>query len=190
MPRRSLTRVSSLLLVAGVAATLAACSDTTRIPDPTPSASAAPLFSTDEEALAAAVEVYERYLREADDAFETGGSVDDLTDVAEGEALDDLALDFKELEERGLTTTGNRALTATQLQSRFQSENPDGEVVIFYACEDVSETDILDQSGTSLVAPDRNPLTPFEIEVQFQEDSRQVVTSRNYWAEGEICAAG
>ncbi|BAU32035.1 hypothetical protein [Microcella alkaliphila] len=186
MPRRPRTAAAGLLIFALVA-TLAGCSDTTRIPDPTPEATADPLFASDEEALAAAVEVYERYLAATDEAFESGGSVDDLTEVAEGEALEDLALDFEELEEGGLATSGYRTVTATQFQSRFRSEDPEGEVVIFYACEDVSDTDLVDQSGNSLVTPDRNPLTPFEIEVQFRDDSRQLVTSRDFWAEGGIC---
>lgn len=188
MPRRSLTAVTGLLVLT-LATTLVGCSDTTRLPDPTPEATADPLFATDEEALAAAVEVYERYLATVDAAVAPGAEKPDLTTIAEGEALSDLELDFAEFEERDVSSTGTRTLTATRFQSQFESNEPAGLIVALYSCEDVSDVNLVDSSGTSLVDPDRNPLTPFEVQVLFADDGRQVLSSRDFWEEGGICDA-
>lgn len=188
MPRRSLTRVSSLLLVAGVAATLAACSDTTRIPDPTPEPSAAPLFATDEEALAAAVEVYERYLREADEALiDPDRPLSTLEETASDELVENVLAVRANLDEQGLILTGYRTLENSLFQS---SVSEDGTTTVtFYVCESVEGTDLLGSDGLSIIEPTRMPLSEWSPTVVFSDDGSQgIVTDRELWQGGGICA--
>lgn len=188
MPRRPRTAAAGLLIFA-LAATLAGCSDTTRIPDPTPEATADPLFASDEEALAAAVEVYERYLVEADEALiDPELPLDALEQIASEELVGNITSIRADLESQGLSLTGFRTVT----NSEFQSVAPegDGTAVTFYVCESVEATDLLNADGTSAIGADRNPLSEWQPTVTFGEDGLEaIVTERELWQGGGICDA-
>lgn len=188
MPRRSLTAVTGLLLL-GLTTTLVGCSDTTRLPDPTPEATADPLFASDEEALAAAVEVYERYLVAADEALnDPSMSLDALEQIANEELVSNITSIRANLAEQGLSLTGFRTLTNSEYQSVALEE--EGTAVTFYVCESVEATDLLNPDGTSAVGADRNPLSEWQPTVTFSGDgSEAIVTERELWQGGGICDA-
>ena len=185
MPRRPRTAAAGLLIFALVA-TLAGCSDTTRIPDPTPEATADPLFAADEEALAAAVEVYERYLVAADQFASGEADLQAVEGIASGPVLEEAVETEARFEADGLTLVGTRTVETARIQSTFVN-GPSTEVTI-YVCESVEGTDLLDSSGASLVSPDRDPLTDWTATLTFERDnSAGLVTEREFWDAGGVC---
>ncbi|RZS57713.1 hypothetical protein EV141_1431 [Microcella putealis] len=187
MPRRSLTAVTGLLLL-GLTTTLVGCSDTTRLPDPTPEASADPLFASDEEALAAAVEVYERYLTAADDALNDPAlALDNLNAIASDALTENIVAIRANLEEQGLQIVGYRTIVNSIFQSSV-TEHSSTEVS-FYVCESVADTDILNDGGMSTLEDDRLVLSEWMPTVSFDGSSEGEVVARELWQGGGICDA-
>ncbi|HEU0180866.1 MAG TPA: hypothetical protein VFR16_01660, partial [Agromyces mariniharenae] len=89
--RRAAPRGAAVVVATGLALALAGCvSAPTPTPTPTAADTPAPIFASDEEALAAAETAYARFV-EATTAVTNGGgaSPDGLDSVASGEALED-----------------------------------------------------------------------------------------------------
>lgn len=187
MPRRPRTAAAGLLIFA-LAATLAGCSDTTRIPDPTPEATADPLFASDEEALAAAVEVYERYLVAADDALNDPElPLDNLNAIASDALTENIVAIRSNLEEQGLSIVGYRTIVNSIFQSSVTEQSSTD--VSFYVCESVADTDILNADGMSMVEEDRLVLSEWMPTVSFDGSSEGEVVARELWQGGGICDA-
>lgn len=164
---------------------LAACSETTRLPDAEPSSEVAPLFASDEEALAAATAAYEEYLAALDTALQMGEVGDrSFSDVAEGAALLDAEETLSDFVERGVRITGQRVLTASSLQQ--YSATSDRAEVQLYVCESVAGVDVIEAGGGSIVEPDRPDLTAFEALVVIDTE-RSVVHDRLVWPGGGVC---
>lgn len=189
MPRRSLSvRVAATLAALTLGASLAACADTTRIPPaPTDTGAAEPLFASDEEALAAAVAAYEEYAAVVD-ALLMGREPSVALHQAASEALAEETLaDVAEFAELGWTITEGRETLNPRLQSRMP-EGGNSELVVIYFCEDVSQVDVLNSAGESVVNADRNPLTPFETTVRINSEGAATVLDRRVWDGSGICA--
>ncbi len=164
---------------------LAACSETTRLPEAEPGSEVAPLFASDEEALAAATAAYEEYLAVLDTALQTGATEEpSFADVAKGPALLDAEATLADFVENGIRITGQRTLTASSLQQYVLTL--DGGEVQIYVCESVEGVDVLDADGNSLVEPDRPNLTAFEALLVVDGD-RLVVNERQVWPGGGPC---
>src|SRR5690606_7687607 len=112
--RRTARLPLPLLLITLV---LTGCTQPDPMPTPPPTPSSAPVFASDEEALAAAEEAYGKYLEESDQIIRDGG--------ARPERLRPLVSDviyrrevagFEQLQERQLPGTGSTAFSLT-LQS-------------------------------------------------------------------------
>ena len=172
-------------LAIALVVSLTACVETTRLPAAEPSPTVAPLFASDEEALAAATEAYEEYLVVVDGALQQsadGGTT--LTDVASGPALRDAEETLASFLADGLRSTGQRVLTHSILQK--VDSLPDGTEVRIYVCENAEAVDVLDREGTSVVSPDRPNYTPFEVTVVFNSDLA-AVHERLVWGGGGVC---
>lgn len=189
MPRRSLTlRAAAVLAAATLGAGLTACADTTRIPPaPNDTGAAEPLFASDEEALAAAVEAYEEYLIVADAVLATPGEggVDPST-VAMDSALEQLLEAEQRFLDQRLQLAGGRSIenmVAQQLPQRLGDE-----IGIFYVCEDVTGTDLLDGDGESLVGDERETLTAWEVVLELGNGPYfERVAERTFWNGAGIC---
>lgn len=188
MPRRSLTvRVAATLAALTLGASLAACADTTRIPPaPTDTGAAEPLFTSDEEALAAAVAAYEEYAIIVDALLAREVPEGNLEDVAGEELVISTTADVEEFLGLGWTATARREIDGAVLQSRI-AELESTETVVIYLCEDLSDVDVIDSSGSSVVEETRNPRTDIEVVVRFNSLGEPRVTEREVWGGNAAC---
>ena len=180
MPRRPHALVAPLLVLAMVG-----CTPTTALPPASPPSEEAPLFASDEEALAAATEAYEEFLAALDAKLQDPPSPDvSLDDFAEKQALDEAMQSVEQFEVEGLRITAPRTVTTVRLQMLIHAE--DATELVFYACESVAGVDLLDEAGKSLVTPERPDLSAWESSVVFRP-GEALVNSRTQWTGGDVC---
>jgi len=162
MPRT----IHSILAVAFACALLTGCdSPAPRQPDPT--TPAAPRFASDEEALAAAEEAYGAFLETADQIVRDGGADDArLAPFLSEELYMEESEGFAEMR-----ADGRRGIGYTTFTLVLQRWDP-GSLVVS-TCQDITNTDLVDAHGQSIVTSDRRLRLPFEIE--FDPDSMRIV---------------
>jgi len=188
---RTSFRLAAVTLVIAAGLSLGGCAPYVPAPKPTPAPSATPMFATDEEALAAAEEAYAAYLRAVDAMLQSGGiDVSNLAGVATSDALEQASADADEFRKLGYRTTGFTLLRSIMLQQQGSGASDDNEnVVVAYICEDASGIDLLDSHGLSVVAGDRENLTPFEVSFGRPDDAaRLLVASRTLWSGAGPCS--
>lgn len=190
MPRRSVTvRVAATLAALTLGASLAACADTTRIPPaPTDTGAAEPLFASDEEALAAAVAAYEEFLAVSDEMLAAPGANEaDPESVAGGDALVAIQEAEAEFQAEGIRVVGAREIANFVIQELPRPGN--NSFGVFYVCEDVAGTDLVDAGGNSLIDGEReSTLTAWEVVLEIGEDGNFArVIERDFWQGAGIC---
>ena len=180
MPRRPHALVAPLLVLAMVG-----CTPTTALPPASPPSEEAPLFASDEEALAAATEAYEEFLAALDAKLQDPPSDDvDLSTFASSQALEEANIGVDRFIEQGLRISGPRSVISAELQ--MVSSYPKYVEVVIYACESIAGVDLFDAEGKSLVEEDRPNLSAWESSVVFSGDST-LVDSRTQWVGGGVC---
>ena len=159
-------------------------------PTPTPSTSAAtdaPVFASDEEALAAATEAYSAYLKVSDAVGSEGGSNPERYDgVASGPALANASKSAGQFRDMGAHSVGVTSFEVADLQS-WGYDRERGTFVTLYLCDDVSQVDVFDSNGASIVSPDRPDRTPFEVSLTALVDSELQLASKDAWKGGNFC---
>jgi len=136
------------LLLAGASAT--GCSGQ---PAPDPSTPSAPAFASDEEAFAAAEETYRAYvdaLNEVD--LSDPATFEPLFALTTGEANATERKSASEMHAEHLTVSGATVLLGFYPREFSDSSDPR---VVAVACTDVSDVDLIDDSGKSIVPADR-----------------------------------
>lgn len=126
----------------------------------TPSATSDPPASPEDEASLAASALMERYYRLRDDLRQDADApISDLAQVATSTELDAQRTLFKTQRADGIRQTGDTEMRLVEVQSvNLDNSEPDtGRVptVEVDVCWDVSDVDILDADGKSIVTPDR-----------------------------------
>jgi len=146
---RALGALSAGLLALGM---LAAC---TPEPKPAPTPTKTALFSSDAEAFKAAEETYRAYT----DALNNVDTSDPktwepATRWTVGRASSALKKSLSELQAEEVQLTGNTVIiTAAPIKADLET----GKVSV-HICADVSQTDVIDSTGNSLVPSDRSPV--------------------------------
>jgi len=156
---------------------------TTPDPAPTPphTTDAAPVFASDEEALAAAEEAYGKYIATVDAILNDGGA-----DPERLEPLVSTEVYTRELEGfRSYQEHGWRGVGSTSFALSLQGYNEAN--VTAYVCEDLSATDVLDSTGASITPTDSPTLYAFQIAIQFEGEP--LLTSKEPWDSGGVCGA-
>jgi hypothetical protein len=145
----------------------------------------APVFASDEEALAAAEAAYAAYLAVSDAIFNEGGTqAERLAAVATGDFLEASIAGFQKVQAKGWRSTGRSAVHSIELQ-QFDGSGRD-RMVIVYLCDDVSAVDVLDSDGLSVVSPDRHDRTLFEVSFDLDRAvGRLLISSREVWGDGK-----
>ena len=186
---RTSFRPAAVTLVVAIGLTASGCATDDPAPKPSTSTSAAPLFASDEEALAAAEEAYAAYLAVVDNVLHGGGmDTSKLADVAVSDALDQANEDALEFRTLMLHTEGSTSIRSIALQQNDSAARGSGEVVVAYVCEDASSVKLLDSIGVSQVDVNRPNITPFEVSFSKQDDSeRLMVHSRVLWSGENPC---
>ena len=186
--RSRIGRVGAALAVLVAALAVGGCveddPDTTPSPDPT----STPLFESDEEALAAAEEAYSRYQAVEDVVFAEGGAGSErIEKVAVRDALEAARLGFAELASNGYRGVGRTKFDSLELQ-QYSTEIESENVVIAYICLDFSESDIVDQTNSSIVSPDRLVRQPYEVSFDMSpSDDGLILAMREPWTGAGTC---
>lgn len=142
--------------------------------EPTPST--APIFSSEEEALAAAVAAYEAYLKVSDEIMHDGGSEPERIQKVAGDPFLSVLLEgYQQMRDMGWISIGSTQMRGEELQS------VDGQIVSLYVCEDVSAIDVQDATGASVVERGRPESTLFLATVEYGANG-SLVTSREVWS--------
>jgi hypothetical protein len=154
--------VLSVLGLIVIAATTFAASGCVQKPPPvipTDKPSAAPVFKTDAEALAAARETYAKYVATSSEIAHDGGrGLERLDGIATKRELMTDSKEFGEFVHSSKHTTGQISFRDFRLQS-VTTSSTNGVRLVAYACTDVSKTRVLDKSNHD-VTPDRPEVLP------------------------------
>lgn len=154
-PRSAL--LTPLALAAAVM--LASTSGCTTPPEPEPTAT--PLFATDEEAFAAAEEVYREYVK-------AGDSGADTTQYLVGAALEAELETARYLDENGMTFTGRtNVATFDGTHADVHSSTPEVDASV---CLDVSAVRVIDGTGADVTPPDRPNRVSLEVAFVWDAD--------------------
>lgn len=166
-----------MLLLALVATTMSGCA-----PEPQPSPTPTPAFASEEEAFAAAEEVYRAY-NEAVNAERRGDADAEPRDYLVGLALDGDTNARQILGGEGLVISGNGVIADV---ARERAEIAHSEVLIeIRVCLDVSSTSVLDESGTDVTPVARQLRVPLRITMT--ESAHGLVISESTTDEGDSC---
>ncbi|RXZ72009.1 hypothetical protein [Agromyces albus] len=181
--------VFSLAAAGAIALVLSGC---VGAPEPTPTPStptdaAEPIFASDEEALAAAEEAYERFLVATAEVTGSGGTdLGPLAGVAIGDANDAQIETAASYVEDGLRSIGRRTFVTYELQSH--DEDPSrGAVVAFYVCDDLRGLDVVDINGASVVSPDRVLDVPYLVVAEGRAANDLEISAKDLWERENFC---
>jgi hypothetical protein len=197
-PRGAVRGASSTLRWAGgclataAALTLTGCVPTPAEPAVTPSASAsssAPVFASDEKALAAATKAYSDYQRAVDMALSTH-DVHELPEYANGQALETARSSVAEFMAAGHRQVGESSATSLSFASLggLRGDGSRDDPAQIYACLDFSDVDVLDAEGHSVTSPDRQRSYSMTADLQLRADSLTlIVTREEVWSSDDVC---
>ena len=180
-----MAEVACAIVVALV--TLAGCA-TTPAPAPTTATpTTAPVFASDEEALAAATEAYARFQEMSDQIDNDGGGMPERIAPFVSESYYPLAVEqsdgFREARARSVGMTSFLVDSAQQLAY----PSPEETSISLYVCDDVTEVDVIDEHGVSMVSDTRAAITPFEVGFVMNSEGTLVVDSRDVWKGTNFC---
>ncbi|MFE6965539.1 hypothetical protein ACFVAJ_10510 [Agromyces sp. NPDC057679] len=153
-------RVAALAAAGALALVLSACApEAEPSPEPTPTAGAAPIFASDEEALAAAVEAYEKYAAVSRAIMEDGGAEAGRIEAVVSERYaPTLVAEFEAFKLAGVRSTGGSSFDGASLVDRTESAG-EAEVSI-YLCRDVANVRLVDAAGLDRTPQDRKDRVP------------------------------
>ncbi|WP_438853848.1 hypothetical protein [Agromyces sp. M3QZ16-3] len=183
MPR-ALPRLVALALTGAVLG-LAACAAPT--PSATPSqpatdAAEVPLFASDEEALAAAVEAYEAYLAVSDSiTSDLGVDSTRIREVATPEFADFSEDDFAAFRDAGLRTEGSSTVDSPKLATSSSNR------VTFYACQDVSAVRLFNGSDEDVTPADRETRVALVINAVASHGDALLIDGNEVWSGDNFC---
>lgn len=170
-----------------LALALAGC---TGAPTPTPTpteSSAEPIFASDEEALAAAVEAYQAFETISLQIAKEGGvGPERIEGTATDRYLPQLLDEFDQYRELGIRVEGQSSIDSTRLAE--YTEDSDGARVALYVCRDVTGVRVLDSAGSDVTPADRDDRTPL-IAFLISEPSKShlLVDNVELWSGDDFC---
>lgn len=183
-------RVVSVMLGALVMASLAGCAAS---PVPAPTASptpdaAAPLFASDEEALAAAEAAYAAYQHMSNRIARDGGvDVDRLAPLVTAEFFPVAVAGFEDFRTEGWTGEGGIRFDSVKLQQLKQAE---GRVTVkIYLCMDVQEAKLVNREGIDVTPTTRKDRTPLVVSLASMPGPQPqlLVESSKVWDGDDFC---
>lgn len=142
-----------------------------------------PVFASDEEALAAAVEAYERYLMVQNSVLQDGGAdAQRFSTVVTTDRLEKDMASAGRYAQAGYRQVGETVLRDSELQAYF------GGNVTIYACTDWTATEVVDKQGNS-VTPDGAPdLLLMEVQlVSSEAEGHLLINEAEAWFDSPMC---
>jgi len=153
---------------------------------PKPIPSTTPVFTSDADALAAATETYQAFLSASDAIGHDGGENPDRVDqYATPDVVEAERAQATKLKDARARSFGDTKISASSLQSVDQQGSD--VIVTIYACEDLSDVDVRDDAGKSLIDPSRTDLVAYVVSVQGTSRGNLLVASNKFWYGGGVC---
>lgn len=182
MRRTPVSLPIALSVVTAACLYLSGCGPINPMPTPTPSVTVAPapLFESDEEALAAAEKVYREYLEVVDSAFATGDT-SRLDTVATGPALESAISAVERWVADGWSQVGSTNGTATDLVSFDQT------YVEIHACLDVAGVEIVTAMGGRVELGPGPEAYTVVVGITFDDRGHGRVESEEAWDGNQAC---
>lgn len=190
-PRAALAALACALLLGTTACSSADADDAAASPAPPSAASAAadePIFASDEEALAAAVEAYEAYADASARVANAGGEGSESISSLVGAELDALVQEeFAALRESGLRSRGENVLYNPRLDAN-EMKNGVAQVTVLY-CRDVSGTQLVRDDGSDATPAVRDLIQAVKVHlVSSEAEPTDLIVSRvDRWEDEEGC---
>lgn len=176
-------RVKPLIAIPLIAIALAGCS--AQQPATQPSASATeekPLFSSDEEALAAAQAAYAKYLEVSDQIARDGGANPErLKGLVTSDQYPSELQNYKEYSKSGLHSKGTSSFDS------FHVSNPDQNQFRTYLCVDVSDSRVIDSSGMDVTPSNRAERWPLVVSFSFGPKGSVYISGNETWTGSNFC---
>ncbi|HEY0260514.1 MAG TPA: hypothetical protein VGC18_11765 [Lacisediminihabitans sp.] len=168
---------------------LCGCAPSGPRPSSTPGPSPTPIFATEADALAAATDAYAAYVRVSDQILMDGGANPDrIREVATGDALQTALDGYATFRDKQYRAIGGSKISHTRLQRYFQNEKDGAGIVSTYSCLDVSQVDVLDVNGVSVVSASRPNIQAFELSFDWTPRlQRLLLASRTAWSGDGLC---
>jgi hypothetical protein len=177
------TALGLVLITAG----LTSCATPkTGLQPPEPDPTATPVYASEEEALAAAEELYGRYLKIANKLGQSGWTwTQDLDTVLSGRALEGELQNAADFAAKGLVQHGDSTFDSQMLQ-QLRSNDSEQVSLTIYLCLDVSGVDVVDKQGESVVSPGRPDRQALEIDMDGAEGALRITRSEA-WSGANFC---
>ena len=166
---------STPVLVAVLAiAVLCGCTQKDPVVIPEPEPSSAPIFESDEEALAAAEVAYGEYLKVSNEITADGGEGAERIEPLVSEAyFESAAAGFRSYQTDGLRTEGTTSLGSAQLQQREDQGNRSAHIVV-YACVDISRIRVFNSVNEDVSPANKQAPVPFELDFEATRANNQI----------------
>jgi hypothetical protein len=184
----------TVLIVAAVASAgvlgLAGCAPDRPPIVPTSMPSVAPPFASNAEALAAAKAAYENYFTTTEKILSEGGrDPDRLRTFVTPSIFKTEMQGFKDQASKGWHSSGAPTIDPVILESYFPDATDGVDIVTIYACVDLSNVDVLDSHGQSVVPSTRPDSTTLEASFDLKRSpSTTLILSRQQpWTGASIC---
>lgn len=179
IPRISVAALAVMLLLSG-------CVPTPAPPTPTPKPSTTPVFASEAEALAAATKAYAAYVRVSDEILADGGkNPERIKAVSSGDQLKADLSGFESARKAKVHSIGSTTFESAVLQI-YDPHRADASVGI-YLCEDVSNVDVVDASGNSVVPSSRPNRVKYQVVLDMSKNRslELVVSNKSAWGDGK-----
>lgn len=155
---------------------------------PSAAATDEPIFASDEEALAAAVEAYEAYSEMSwQIAAEGGADGKRIRSLVSDTLAEQFEAEFATLAEAGIRSTGTPRVFGGRLADRRVSG--DGELVQAYVCQDVTSVRLLDSSGKDVTPADREPVSAVLTRFSASGETGLILEDVEKWDDDSFCDA-
>jgi predicted flap endonuclease-1-like 5' DNA nuclease len=170
-----------------VALMLSGCVPMTPSASRTPKASAAPVFASEAEALAAATKAYAAYVKVSDEILADGGAGPErINAVATGAQLAADLAGFGSARKERIRSKGVTTFDSVTLQ-RYDRAQVENSLLSVYLCEDISNVEVLNDSGVSVVAAGRPNRVKYQIVFDRPEKGAfgMLVAEKSVWGDGQ-----
>lgn len=175
--------------VVSVGLLLAGCVAPDPVVTPVETGAIEPIFASDEEALAAAVEAYEKYLKFSDEIGHDGWrGAERLEPLVTDELLAEEVAASERLRASGRHQEGVGAVTNHVLQ-QYWDDPPKVANLIVYVCVDISESRIYDSSGLDVTPLDRSDQIALEAMFVSQQSqpTQLLISGLSPWTGSGVC---
>ncbi|AWB96346.1 hypothetical protein DCE93_12375 [Agromyces badenianii] len=188
--RHGRSTVAALAAAGALALLLSGCTSGDPAPSQTSSPDAAePIFASDEEALAAAVEAYEDFAL-VSDGLSANPTADSsaIESVTTPRYAPDFIASLAEFHAAGLRTTGTIERRDFELAQSAETPGPVADVQM-YVCVDYSQSGIVNSSGQFVTPEGRQPLTRSLVRLvgESEGSKRLLVDSTELWDNSDGC---